>query len=140
MCTAECLRFVSTPDVIVEELPRGTLEWFVRRPLTASEHLMLVRMTMPAGGAHQFHRHPHFEEVLYYLEGRAEQWVEGESQVLGPGDVAHVPTNAVHGTYNIFDEPCMFLAILGSPAFQEPMLVDVFREEPWASLKTPIDL
>ncbi len=140
MCGAECLKFVSTPDVKVEELPGRTLEWFVQPPLTASEHLMLVRVIMPPGGSHQFHRHPHFEEALYYLEGRAEQWVDGARKILGPGDVAHVPTDVVHGTYNTFDETCVFLAILGSPAFAEPMVVDVFREEPWASLKTPMDL
>lgn len=39
------------------------------------------------------------EEILYYVQGRAEQWVGGQSQILGPGDVAHVPMNEVHGTY-----------------------------------------
>ena len=139
MCGAECLKFVSTPDVEVEELPWGPHEWFVKPELTRSEHLMLVRVTMPPGEAHQFHRHPCFEEALYYLAGRAEQWVDGERRVLGPGDVAHVPTDVVHGTYNVFDEPCTFLAILGSPRFTEPMVVDVFREEPWVSLKEPIE-
>ncbi len=139
MCGSECLRFVSTPDVEVERLPWGPHEWLVRPELTASEHLMLVRVSMPPGEAHQFHRHPHFEEALYFLEGRAEQWVDGERRVLGPGEVAHVPTDAVHGTYNVFDELCVFLAILGSAAFAEPMVVDVFRDEPWASLKQPIE-
>jgi quercetin dioxygenase-like cupin family protein len=139
VCGSECLRFVSTPDVEVERLPWGPHEWLVRPKLTASEHLMLVRVSMPPGEAHQFHRHPHFEEALYFLEGRAEQWVDGERRVLGPGEVAHVPTDAVHGTYNVFDELCVFLAILGSAAFAEPMVVDVFRDEPWASLKQPIE-
>jgi quercetin dioxygenase-like cupin family protein len=139
MCGVECLKFVSTANVEVEQLPWGPHEWFVRPPLTASRHLMLVRVTMPPGEAHQFHRHPCFEEALYYLDGRAEQWVDGERRVLGPGDVAHVPTDVVHGTYNVFDAPCTFLAILGSPEFGEPMVVDVSREEPWASLKAPID-
>ncbi|MCP3916491.1 MAG: cupin domain-containing protein [bacterium] len=139
MCGAECLRFVSTPDVQVEELPTGKHEWFARPPLTASEHLLLVRVTMPPGQAHRFHRHPYFEEALYFLAGRAEQWVEGERRVLGPGDVVHVPTDVVHGTYNVFDEPCVFLAMLASPAFEEPLTVDVSGEAPWASLKPPID-
>ncbi len=135
MCAAECLRFVSTPDVVVEQLPWGPHEWLVRPPLTASRHLMLVRVTMPPRQAHRFHRHPHFEEALYYLAGRAEQWVDGERRVLGPGDVAHVPMDAVHGTYNVFDEPCVFLALLASPAFREPMVVDVSSEERWRALE-----
>ena len=140
MCGAECLHFVSSPDVIVEELPWGPHEWLVRGDLAKSEHLMMVRVTMPPGTAHQFHRHPHFEEAIYYLEGRAEQWIGEEHRVMQPGDVAHVPRDVVHGTYNVFDEPCVFVVSLASPEFTEPMVVDVFREEPWCSLKEPMEL
>ncbi|MFT4538708.1 MAG: quercetin dioxygenase-like cupin family protein [Planctomycetota bacterium] len=137
MCGADCLRFISTPDVIVEELPWGPHDWFVKPGLTASEHLMLVRVTMPPGEAHQFHRHPHFEEAIYYLSGRAEQWVGTEKRVMSAGEVAHVPKNEVHATYNVFDEDCVFLAILGSAEFMEPMTVDVFRDAPWNEFHTP---
>ncbi len=139
MCGAECLRFVATPNVIVEEFPWGPHEWMVRPPLTDSRHLMLVRVTMPPGEAHQFHRHPNFEEAIYCIEGQVEQWVGEESRILKPGEVAHVPTDMVHGSYNIFAEPCIFLAVLASPEFKEPGIIDVFREEPWCSLKTPIE-
>jgi len=138
MCGEECLRFVSTANVIVEELPWGPHEWLVKPPLTESEHLMLVRVTMPPGEAHQFHRHPHFEEALYFLEGRVEQWVDQEKKIMGPGEVAHVPKNVVHGSYNVFNQPCVFLAMLASPRFQEPMLVDVHKDHPWVQLKTPL--
>lgn len=139
MCAdPSCLRFVSGPDVEIEELPWGPHEWLVREGITESEHLMLVRVRMPAGEAHQFHRHPHMEEALYYLEGKAEQWVGQEKRILGPGDVAHVPMNEVHGTYNIFDAPVTFLAILGPAKFEGPALIDVSQDEPWRSLKTPI--
>jgi quercetin dioxygenase-like cupin family protein len=135
VCGAECLRFVSTRDVVVEQMPWGAHEWFVRSPLTRSRHLMLVRVTMPPHNAHRFHRHPPFEEALYFLAGRAEQWVDGQRRVLGPGEVAHVPVDAVHGTYNVFDAPCVFLAMLASPAFREPMVVPVHDEPRWAALE-----
>ena len=80
MCTSKCLRFVSTANCVVEELPWGPHEWLVRPDLTEGRDLLLVRVTMPPGEAHQFHRHPHQEEALYYLEGRAEQWV-GEEEL-----------------------------------------------------------
>jgi len=139
MCSAACLRFVSSPDVIIEEFPWGPHAWLVRPDITASKELMLVRVIMPPGTAHQFHRHPHFEEAVYCLEGRLEQWVGEESRVLHPGEVAHVPRDTVHGSYNIFDQPCTFLAMLASREFQEPSIIDVFREEPWCTHKTPID-
>ena len=46
MCGAECLRFVSTADVVVEDFPWGPHAWFVRPGLTASEHLMAVKVSM----------------------------------------------------------------------------------------------
>ncbi len=60
-----------------------------------------------------------------------------QHQILGPGDVAHVPMNEVHGTYNVFEEPVVFLAILSPASFEGPALVDVAGEEPWRSHKTP---
>jgi quercetin dioxygenase-like cupin family protein len=90
---------------------------------------------MPAGKAHEFHKHPDCEEILYILEGQAEQWVEQERRILGPGDVAHIPKGAVHATYNNSDQPLTFLAILGPATDQAPASIDVYDEEPWCSLR-----
>jgi quercetin dioxygenase-like cupin family protein len=133
-CT-ECLRFVTSKEAQVEELPWGPHEWLARAGLTESKLLQLVRVTMPAGRAHRFHRHPAMEELLYVVSGRVEQWVGRESRMLGPGEVAHVPTNEVHGSYNVFATPVVFLAILSPAVFEGPALIDVSDDEPWRSLK-----
>jgi quercetin dioxygenase-like cupin family protein len=132
---ARCLRFVTSADAQVETLPWGPHEWLSRAGLTEARQLQCVRVTMPAGRAHRFHRHPSLEEILYVVSGRAEQWVGRERRVLRAGELAHVPTNEVHGTYNVFDEPLVFLAILSPAFFEGPALVDVSGEEPWRSLK-----
>lgn len=75
------------------------------------------------------------EEVLYYLEGRAEQWVGKERRVVEAGEAVFVPQDEVHGTYNIFDEPVVFLAILGPARFEGPALIDVSADEPWRSIR-----
>lgn len=137
MGLCRCLRFVSSADVVVEELPWGPHEWLVRDDLTENRALTAVRVTMPPGQAHRFHRHPQMEELLYVVSGRAQQWVGRESRVLGPGDVAHVPTDEVHGTYNDFDEPVVFVAVLSPARCEGPMLVDVSDDEPWRSLRPP---
>ena len=72
------------------------------------------------------------------ISGKAEQWVEEESRILAPGESAHIPKNIVHGTYNPFDEPLVFLAILGPAKTQGPALVDVCQESPWSELKEPV--
>ena len=135
MCDQHCLRFVTSAEAEIEVLPWGPHEWLARAGLTDSKLLQLVRVRMPPGTAHAFHRHPCMEELLYYVEGRAEQWVGREKRILKAGDVAHVPMDEVHGTYNVFEEPLTFLAILSPAVIDGPALVDVSQDEPWRSLR-----
>ena len=135
MSKAEILRFITKDDVQVEEAPWGPHEWISREGLTDAEHLMLVRVSMPPGKAHAFHRHPHMEEIIYVISGKAEQWVDWKSQILGPGDSAHIPMDMVHGTYNACNEELVFLAILSPAKFDGPALVDVSEDEPWKSMR-----
>lgn len=135
MCGEHFLRFVTSAEARVEVLPWGPHEWFSRADQTGAKQIQLVRVTMPPGKAHAFHRHPGFEEVLYYVSGRAEQWVGSERRVLRAGESAFVPRDEVHGTYNVFDEPVTFLAILSPAEFDGPALVDVSGDEPWRSIR-----
>lgn len=130
------LRFVTSADVEVEELPWGPHEWICRPGLTDASDLLLVRVRMPPGTGHAFHRHPAMEEIIYVLSGQAEQWVGRESRRLGPGDMAHIPKNDVHGTYNAGDETLVILAILSPAIFDGPALVDVSMDEPWSTLRS----
>jgi quercetin dioxygenase-like cupin family protein len=119
----------------VEQLAWGPHEWLCRPGLTQAEDLLLVRVRMPPGKAHAFHRHPRMEEIIYVIAGTAEQWVDRESRLLGPGELAHIPRDVVHGTYNASEDELVFLAIL-SPAHAEgPALVDVAEDEPWRTLR-----
>ena len=136
MSKSELIRFIAKDDVQVEEAPWGIHDWISRPGLTDAEHLMLVRVTMPPGKAHAFHRHPAMEEIIYVISGQAEQWVDANNQLLGPGDSAHIPMNTVHGTYNAGDGELVFLAILSPAVFEGPALVDVSEDEPWAGLRS----
>jgi quercetin dioxygenase-like cupin family protein len=129
------IRFVTSENMIVEELPWGPHEWLCRPDIVQAEKLLLVRVRMPPGKGHAFHRHPAMEEIIYVESGRAEQWVDREQRNLGPGESAHIPTDMVHGTYNTGDETLVFLAILSPAKFSGPALIDVSGEEPWKSLR-----
>ena len=135
MPKSDVLRFIAQDDVQVEELPWGPHEWISREGLTEADHLLLVRVTMPPGNAHAFHRHPCMEEIIYVISGTAEQWVDRDSQTLGPGDAAHIPMDMVHGTYNAGDEDLVFLAILSPAKFDGEVLVDVSGDEPWIDMR-----
>jgi quercetin dioxygenase-like cupin family protein len=130
--------FVTRAELQVEPSPWGPHEWLSRPGLTAAEQLLMVRVLMPPGRAHQFHRHPSMEEIIYVVSGSAEQWVDREKRLLGPGDIAHIPADVVHGTYNAGSETLVFLAILAPAKFEGPALIDVHLEEPWRSLRTPM--
>lgn len=138
-------RFV-TPSEAVREVNAWTQnEILSREDVVPAEKLLVVRAHMRPGFCHPFHKHPHREEIIYVLEGTAEQWVENEYRLLGPGDMAHIPPGVVHGTYNPHATTLTFLAIL-SPAklskahaaVEDPQ--DVSNEEPWASLRAHYEL
>ena len=135
MSPRDLLRFVTAADAAVEPSPWGPHDWLCRPGLTDAKDLQLVRVSMPPGTGHAFHRHPAMEEIIYVVAGHAEQWVDRESRRLGPGEIAHIPKDVVHGTYNAGADTLVFLAILSPAIFEGPALVDVSGEEPWASLR-----
>ena len=131
-------RFVTAGELQREPSPWGPHEWLSRPGLTAAEGLLLVRVRMPPGRAHQFHRHPEMEEIIYVEAGTAEQWVDREKRTLTAGEAAHIPRDVVHGTYNAGSDTLVFLAILSPARAVGPALVDVHLEEPWSSLRAPL--
>lgn len=128
-------RFVTLAERIVEPTAFTTNEWLSRPDLVPCRELLLVRATMELGRSHPFHHHPHREEIIYVLSGRAEQWCGETFRVLSPGDMVLIPKGEVHGTYNPFPEPLVFLAILSPAEAEGPDTVDVCSEAPWADLR-----
>lgn len=106
--------------------------------LTDAEGLLLVRVRMPPGRAHQFHSHPEMEEIIYVESGTAEQWVDRDKRTLTAGESAHIPMGVVHGTYNAGKDTLVFLAILSPAKIKGPAIVDVHLDEPWKSLRAPM--
>jgi quercetin dioxygenase-like cupin family protein len=127
--------FITEAEAIKEEHKGRTNFWVCRPEIVAAEGLQICRAALPAGEGHNFHRHPELEEVIYVLEGEVEQWVEKEKRVLKPGEVAHIPRDVVHATFNVSDRDAIILAILSPAASRGPFLVDMSSEEPWKSLR-----
>ncbi len=133
-------RFVSIDEAIREANPWTNNEWLCRPDVVEAEKLLLVRANMAPGHCHPFHFHPHREEIIHVVYGRAEQWVGDEFRILSAGEIAHIPPGVIHGTYNPFPEPLVFLAIL-SPATLSNDLAqvedphDVGTIPPWSTLR-----
>lgn len=128
-------RFVTANDVIAETTAFTLNTWLSRPDIVPCDQLLLVRATLDPGRCHPFHHHPHREEIIYILSGRAEQWCGTERRLLTAGEMVLIPKGEIHGTYNPHPEPVIFLAMLSPAEAPEPGTVDVSSEEPWASLR-----
>jgi len=132
--------FIQINEAFRETNPWTNNEWLCRPDLVDAEKLLLVRANMDPGRCHPFHYHPHREEIIHVVYGRAEQWVEKEHRILRAGEIAHIPAGTPHATYNPHKEPLIFLAIL-SPAKlpadleKDPDPFDISDQEPWTSIR-----
>ena len=57
-------------------------------------------------------------EVYYILSGRGEMHIDGESQVVEPGDTIYIPPNAEQFICNEGTEPLVFICIV-DPAWRQ---------------------
>ncbi len=133
-------RFVQIADAVPEPNAWTNNEWLCRPDIVPAEKLLLVRANMDGMHCHPFHVHPHREEIIYVIYGRAEQWVGEEFRILRPGEMAHIPAGTVHATYNPHPEPLVFLAILSPAKLPDDLAAaadpfDVSAQEPWASIR-----
>ena len=81
---------------------QGTVPvWWLIKPREMREetlggHLELIsEFEVKGGGEVHPHKHPTFE-FYYILSGRGVMIIEGETQVIGPGDLVKIPPNALH--------------------------------------------
>src|SRR5581483_497424 len=74
------------------------VKMLVDQRLGAALHTMFMVEYQP-GGVAQPHDHP-FEETYYMLEGEVEAMADGETILLGPGDVFWTGVGCVHAFYN----------------------------------------
>ncbi|MGH9372876.1 MAG: cupin domain-containing protein [Vicinamibacterales bacterium] len=133
----EALTFVTSRKAQIEFAPWGKHWWLSKPGLTDTKQLTLVRVTMRPGAGHQFHYHPAREEIIYILDGVAEQWVDRERRQLEAGECAFIPKKVVHAIHNASKKPMSFLAILSPAQARGPFLIDCYDAEPWRSLREP---
>jgi quercetin dioxygenase-like cupin family protein len=59
------------------------------------ERMMAALMRMPAGTEAESHSHPN-EQWIYILEGVIESVVEGQRNLINPGQVIYIPADKIH--------------------------------------------
>jgi quercetin dioxygenase-like cupin family protein len=128
--------FVKQDDVERERFDWGTIGWRCRPANTGSKQLVVMDVTLGAGEGHDFHRHPGQEEMIIVNQGQVTQYLEQESTTLRPGDSVYIDDDVVHASFNDGSETAHLQVVIGPSLGEQGYgLVDVSREEPWASLR-----
>lgn len=128
--------FLIASNLEKEQLVWGERRWFSLPKLTNSKSLVVVEVYLQPGFGHNFHLHPHQEEIVFVLDGEIEQWLEQEKTILKAGDSAFIPANVVHASFNVSDRAVRVLAILGpvmGPDGYE--VIEVADQSPWNTIR-----
>ena len=99
-----------------------------RREVLTGEHEQVVVMTIPAGGEIGDEVHPDTDQVLVFLDGRAEAVLGGESSEVGANDLVFVRAGTRHNFINIGDEPLRLITVYAPPE-HEPGTVHQTKAE-----------
>ncbi len=84
--------FVKEADVQLEEIGPG----LSRKLLGFGPTIMGARVQFEKGAVGEMHRHPH-AQIAFVEAGRFEVTIDGETEVLGPGDSFYVAPDLMHG-------------------------------------------
>src|SRR3954447_14802274 len=129
-------KFTLLADVQPDVLEWGQLRMLSHPPSTGAKQLAIIHGNIFPGQGHNFHYHPHQEEILYVISGTIEQWLERERRTLGPGDSIFIPPGVAHASFNIGADDVSVLAIFGPSVGDAGLeMVDVSGEAPWNGLR-----
>ena len=102
--------FIDVPTLDADEKIPGYFGRFLH-----GDAMTLTRWSVEAGAAFPEHSHPH-EQISIVMEGRFELTVDGETDILEPGRIALIPSDAVHSGQALTD--CELLDVF-SPVREE---------------------
>ncbi len=130
-------QFIRAGDVRVEQFEWGTIGWRLV-PAAGAEHLVVMDVTLIAGGGHDFHRHPGQEEMIIVRRGRITQYIEQECAQLGSGDSVLLEAGVVHASFNDESEPAELQVVIAPSIGGETGygIEDVSGQAPWNGLRS----
>lgn len=102
----------SHDELPVTKLPNGgTMRRVVCGTLVTSEYVEVHEAMLPPGQtAHPLHRQCN-SQVLFVREGKLEFVSDDKSELVGPGNVLFVASNALHGLKNVGNIPANYFVV-----------------------------
>lgn len=109
-------------EVIIDDAEQGfhgmRTRWLIDADATASDSLMVGRVTYSPGGVHELHKHPRADEFFFLVDGRGTHFgVAGEEVPVVPGEIAAMRADEWHGFRNEGGELVAIFGFLGAPDF-----------------------
>ncbi|MBS0633589.1 MAG: cupin domain-containing protein [Verrucomicrobia bacterium] len=89
--------------------PSGFVHWFADESL-ANGKTVKLSVVGPHLASHLPHRHAE-DEFFFILEGQAEFYLDGATQVVGPQTLLYCPSWHEHGIRNVGDKDLRYLVI-----------------------------
>ena len=130
-------KFTMAGETPLTDLGWGRVGMICGPAVTGARQVAVVEALFPVGKGHNFHIHPHQEELIVVTAGRLEQWIDREKRLLGPGDTAYIPAGVVHASFNVGDVEAKLLAILGPCVGEDGVVtVEVASKAPWSSIRS----
>jgi mannose-6-phosphate isomerase-like protein (cupin superfamily) len=86
-----------------------------RREVATGEHEQVVVMTIPPGGEIGDEVHPDSDQVLVFIDGRAEAVLDGRPSDVGPNDLVFVRAGVRHNFVNRGEGPLRLITIYAPP-------------------------
>jgi mannose-6-phosphate isomerase-like protein (cupin superfamily) len=86
-----------------------------RRVLLTGQNEQIVVMTIPPGGEIGEEIHPTTDQVLAFVDGRAEAMLDGETSEVGPNDLVFVHAGTRHNFRTLGDAPLRLVTIYAPP-------------------------
>lgn len=89
-----------------------------RREVLTGQHEQVVVMMIPPGGEIGEEIHPDTDQVLVFIDGRAEAHLDGRSSDVGPNDLVFVRAGTRHNFINRGDSPLRLITVYAPPEHQ----------------------
>ncbi len=99
-----------------------------RREVMTGEHEQVVVMTIPPGGEIGEEVHPDTDQVLAFVDGSGEAWLDDVATRVGPNDLVFVRAGTKHNFINTSDAPLRLITIYAPPE-HAPGTVHQTKEE-----------
>ena len=88
----------------------GYQYWFADKKFLSDSRTLKLSVVEPGKATHAPHQHPE-DEFFFVLEGKAEFYLDGKTQVVGPYTSLYCPSNSMHGIKNAGDTQLKYLVI-----------------------------